>query len=504
METSSCSRSKHAFPAAALALVLALTCFAAACQPTPEAEIVVNKGDDAAGNAISGTAAPLATTAAPEVTPEPVRWTGEFENAKGSIKIVADALVVTPNVAAFPVYRIDPCADFAQEFVDAVHRQLLGGCELVNAQKEMTRAEAEEYYLEACRRLAELQEKGTDALSVIADGNTLEEQLEDEIKYAKEDIERYGELMKTAPESVPDATVEPDAFRVMNEYGDYGFDSIPQIGEYGRRVFALYNGNDGTAGRDRPGHFIFMLGPQYYKPIAYDVTRQELNEWYSSDTHSDPPPFPELPKVLDMTREEAEAWALEALSKTGFPHALRVVDCRAYGLSDTDSSDGRAENNYAWLLTLEPVIDGIPVFSEVFRLETDPYETAYYYQDEEITVAVNDTGLHELSVNGYFSVGERLNANVALLDIETIKERVVQQILLESAYWDERNMEGALEIVIEKIELGYGRTVTKDDPAGQMLVPMWNVYCTYKSPGQEAYYMDFPAVTLNAIDGSRM
>jgi hypothetical protein len=290
----------------------------------------------------------------------------------------------------------------------------------------------------------------------------------------------------------------------MDEYGGLGFSSIPQIGEYGRRTFAVYNGNDGTAKRDWASYLFVILDAQYYKKVAYDVTRQEMDEWYSSDTHSDPPPFPELTKVLDMTQEEAEAWALDALSKTGFPHALRVIGCYAWGLSDTDSSDGRDENNYAWVLTLEPVVDGIPVFSEVFRLETDPYETAYYYQDEEITVAVNDTGLHELSIVGYFSVGEQLNANVALVDLESIKERIAQQLLLESAYWDEQNQEGTLEITIEKIELGYGRTVTPDDPAGQMLIPMWNVYCTYHTPGMDPYYMDFPALTLNAIDGSRM
>ncbi len=490
--------------AAALSLALLISCFTTACQPTPQEEIVVNKGDDKTGEAIGGTAAPIATTAAPEATPEPVYWNGEYVNGTGSVKITANALVVTPNVAAYPVYRVDPCADFSQEFVDAVHEQLLGGCELVNASKEMTRAEAESAYLKACQRLAELQEKGIDALSVVADGNTLEEQLEEEIGYAKDDIERYGALMETAPESVPDAYIEPDAFRVMDEYGGYGFSAIPQIGEYGRRVFSLYNGSDGSQGRDWASNLFVMLGAQYYRTTAYAATDKDWQEWYSLSGAEREIPFAELPKVLDMTEEAAQAWALNALIETGFSHGLRVVKCGQYGLGDTGASDGREENNYAWLLTLEPVIGGIPVFHEVFRFETDPYETAYYYPDEEITLAVNDTGLHELSVIGYFSVGEQLNANVALVDVETIKERIAQQLLLESAYWDEQNMEGTLEIVIEKIELGYGRTVTKDDPAGQMLIPMWNVYCTYKSPGQEPYYMDFPALTLNAIDGSRM
>jgi len=487
-----------------LCALMLVGCFTTACQPTPETEIVVNKGDNKTGEAIGGTAAPLATTTAPETTPEPVYWTGEYENATGSVKITANALVVTPDVAAYPVYLVDPCADFTQEFVTNVHEQLLGGCELVNANKGMTREEAEQAYLEACQRLAELEEKGTDALSVIADGNTLEEQLEEEIGYAKENIEAYGELMKTAPETVPDAYIEPNAFNVMDEYGGLGFQAIPQIGEYGMRNFSVYNGNDGSADRDWAGYLFVRLGAQYYRDTAYNASREDWEGWRSSPGVDKNVPFATLSVVLDMTQAEAVEWALDALANAGFAHQLRVSKCFRYGLGDMEFSDGRDENNYAWVLTLEPVVDGIPVFSEVFRLETDPYETAYYYQDEEITVAVNDTGLHELSIMGYFSVGEQLNANVALVDLEAIKERIAQQLLLESAYWDEQKQEGTLEITIEKIELGYGRTVTPDDPAGQMLIPMWNVYCTYHTPGMDPYYMDFPALTLNAIDGSRM
>lgn len=246
-----------------------------------------------------------------------------------------------------------------------------------------------------------------------------------------------------------------------------------------------------------------MLGPQYVGKAAYDATSKDWHSYYSSSNPGEVP-FKELPKKLNMTTEEAQAWALNAMARIGFGQELRVACSSVCGLRDTDFSDGREENNYAYLIKLIPMVDDIPVFHEVSRLETDPYETAYYYRDEAVTIAVNDTGLHELSIGGYFALKERLNANVGLMDAERIKELAVQALFNENAYWDEQEQEGVLTIYIDRMELGYGRTTTKDDPAGQMLIPMWNVYCTYDSPGQQPYYMEFPAVTLNAVDGSRM
>lgn len=214
-----------------------------------------------------------------------------------------------------------------------------------------------------------------------------------------------------------------------------------------------------------------------------------------------------LPQKLSMTPRETEAWAFDALGRIGFPMELRVASNEVCGLRNTDMSDGREENYYAHLLKLEPVIGGIPVFARVNRMATDAYESAYFYGDEEITIAVNDTGLHEFSVEGYFTAGEQINANVALMDLEAIKARTLAQLLLENAYWKEADAAaGPIEIRVIKLELGYGRTVTKDDPAGQMLIPVWNVYCAYRANGEASYHSDtyYPSLTLNAIDGSRM
>lgn len=250
--------------AAVLCAALLFTCFTTACQPTPEGDVVINKGEGTLENAIAGMPAP---TAEPIASSSSVHWVDEAQSDSGRVKIEIDAEIIMPNVAAHPVYRIDPCADFTQEFVTAVHRELLDGCPLVNANKEMTRTEAQEAYMKTAQRLAEFEEKGEEALSVIADGRTPAEQVEWEIAFAKEEMERYAALMKTAPETVPDAYIEADAF-AKNEYGDYNFEAIPEYGQYGNRSFGLYNGNDGSRGRDWQGNLHIRLGAQYFGPKA--------------------------------------------------------------------------------------------------------------------------------------------------------------------------------------------------------------------------------------------
>lgn len=496
--------------ATVLSLALAIGCFTTACQPAGArqgSEALITEpqsGGDGLENGLN-----LSTTSAAQAanTPEPVLWNAELANEKGNVRAVARAAIIEPANAAFQTYRIDPCADFSQDFVDAVHSELLDNCALVDANKPQTISELEEEYAHWQAYQTELDERGTDALTTIADGHTLGEELAQQKIDVQALLDGISERLKTAKASAPDVPIEPNVF-AKDTYGGYGFSSVPQVGSYGRREFHVVNGTDGEQRRDYESSLWLRLGGQYAGSVAYDASSDDWIEWYGTG-EGQTPPFPELPKKLAMTAEEAKAFALDAFERIGFPLPLTVAKNAVQGAFGRESFDERPENNYAHLLLLQPLVNGAPVFYEVSRLATDTYDSGIFYRDEEITVAVNDTGLHELSIMGYFTLGETLDASPELISIETAKDKALSYLLEESLFWDEQGEEGTYTALIDRMELGYARTIDPDDPAGQILIPVWNVYCTFATPdpgtGEPVEHpMDFPAVTVNALDGSRL
>ena len=98
---------------AALLTGLFLLLFSA-CQPTPEEEIIVNKGD---GTTIAE--APTGRYAAPE------RYTDEltFQAAGVDTRVQVDAAVSVPAVERYPVYAVSPAA-----YPEATARQFISAC----------------------------------------------------------------------------------------------------------------------------------------------------------------------------------------------------------------------------------------------------------------------------------------------------------------------------------------------------------------------------------------
>ncbi len=71
------------------------------CQPTPEEEYVVNKGDDKAGEAIEATAAPSEAVIQPVF---PGHWEDDIKTDKG--EMVIDADIITAGQEKYPVHLV--------------------------------------------------------------------------------------------------------------------------------------------------------------------------------------------------------------------------------------------------------------------------------------------------------------------------------------------------------------------------------------------------------------
>ena len=128
--------------AALLALCSLALC---ACQPTPEQEVIVNKGDGALEQAI-GRDDDAAATPRPYDAPE--RLVLEVEGLPEDYDIFFDAKVDVPDQTKWPVYSVEP-AKIAQEQADAIRLALLEGAELYRPGELRSRAEIQasiDYY----------------------------------------------------------------------------------------------------------------------------------------------------------------------------------------------------------------------------------------------------------------------------------------------------------------------------------------------------------------------
>ena len=88
------------------ALLTGLFLLLTACQPTPEEDIVVNRGDGALEAAIAATAVPSEQPLLPvdEVGQRVEHWTDEL-TIRG-LTCTIDADIVLPDKKIFPVYRV--------------------------------------------------------------------------------------------------------------------------------------------------------------------------------------------------------------------------------------------------------------------------------------------------------------------------------------------------------------------------------------------------------------
>ena len=79
----------------------------AACQPTPQDVIIVNKNDDKLMEIIEGGQKTKPDSANESAKPEPTTWKEELIISE-NLSVSVNAKVSIPDVASFPVYQVEP------------------------------------------------------------------------------------------------------------------------------------------------------------------------------------------------------------------------------------------------------------------------------------------------------------------------------------------------------------------------------------------------------------
>ena len=155
-----------------MALLLALLLLSAlllpACQPTPEEDIVVNKGDGALMELVLATAAPEQEQTARVPYSAPARYEEAFVGYSDNLSVEIDAEVIAPPEAPIPVYEAQPL-EWTDAQADACICALIGDVTLYEQTSALSKAEVEALIVE-CQR--ELSDPNSDLNTILQFGGT--------------------------------------------------------------------------------------------------------------------------------------------------------------------------------------------------------------------------------------------------------------------------------------------------------------------------------------------
>ena len=175
------------------ALLITMILLFAACQPTPESPVVVNKANNELESKIQQTAPPTPQPA-PEETPVPLQNVQRTFTAKDKkVEITVDAKVFVPT-QNLPVVIIEP-DEISLDFIEKAAQVLMEGKTLYEPRTQLTRSEIDEKILELQMAIANPEESKSDGLRS-GDPETVAEVT----KMFEDRIKIYQGMLETAPE----------------------------------------------------------------------------------------------------------------------------------------------------------------------------------------------------------------------------------------------------------------------------------------------------------------
>lgn len=449
--------------AAVLSAALVVCCFTTACQPTPEKPPVANKGGDTLESA-------LAATAAPELTPSQTagadkntgmivsgHWTDSTASKLTTVNIDAD--VLTPDVAAYPVYEVSPLVvdkALAEKFVNYVAKD----ANVIKNGSSMSKEDLEDAITRLQMEIAKAENGNQDPDDDMSP--------EERIAFTEQQLETYeNEYNKLVAEG--DTSGQPL---------DYTFK--PEMG-FPERTVVCFNA-EMKDGSDRLLRFERSNegGPTFSLIAVMDES--ELKERTGSPVSS----------------EEARETALQVVNELGIGE---------YYLAEENITDCFNE------LVFNRLYDGIPVTlidhgngNSSGVVTEDELKYNFVLWQESLRICVNDSGVILVDWATPCGVTRTVNENVALKPLEEIEEVFKQQILYNVYEADgEKNT-----MQIDEMRLGYMVIPQKDDPSIYRTIPVWDfigpdtadpsIIAKMKEQGIPVRPLSY--LTVNAIDGS--
>lgn len=510
-----------------LIAVLLVTIFCAslcACQPTPEAPIVMSKGDGTLEDKISQNALPEKAYEAPE------HWADTVTGRDGMLTVNLDADIVIPDTLKYPVARIQKIEMSEQWISDLLsHISVDGKYYDYQDETTFTKSQVEDMIQSLMDDISSV-----DTDPYFADWNA--DQREAYIAEKQADIDDLQRYYKNAPDEFIQSEIEVklEELNGRGETSSLFFGCRFNMGkpeQAGFQAFGTYTGEIGSVS------------------ISNFTGNQDVIATYVTDTTN----------LNGITVTEAEAVEMgkafiEKMGESGFeaslitgglmvgiyeseeerPQCYEIYFTRSVeGVPATYLDDDPSQVDPEGMVPT-PVEDGDMYIYESFdrneagssipenfvpaeEVENEQY--APYWPQEYIKMLIDDTGVFSVEWNMPAKQTEVVNTNVELLPFEEIQRIFKQQMGIRCIYTDPTNSNITHhDVTITRVELGMTQIREKNTYSGLIMVPTWNFYGyeTYTCAEQiyQSYDLDennqyvndkligHSFLSINAIDGS--
>ena len=455
-----------------------------ACQPTPEEDVVVNKGDGTLEEAIAAEALPPARYEAPETLRLDPFGTETFQ-------VVVDAEVCVPDVERYPIVEVvlrTITTDWARDMM----RKMANGEKVYTYQSEIA---ASKEQIEGEITLLQQQLANPDAyLPAGADEQTRAAAE----KEWRELLEAWETLYQEAPDTFEPREVDMSdaAFRTASEFRG-AVESGKQRETY-LSVTAWYGGPGGNVEYNN----LVDVGMPFHFDMDSDLT--DLND-------------------VTISAEEAVQIGLDFLAQLGetdFAPALIVA-----GYCDPRSSENikpMEEWPQCYQIQFTRSVAGVPAtyreehYDGIGADGGERYAPAY--PQESIEMDIRDSGVTYMYWSTPSELGRTLNENVTLMPFEQVVERFCDQILYSATpAVEETDSVIKKTLHIDRIELGMVRALQRGSVEEWVMVPAWTFFgrtvLQYAGPEPGGYPLNenneyvsempgYSYLILNAVDGS--
>ena len=488
--------------------ILLMFCMLAACQPTPDHDYVINKGDDVVEQKLAATPVPAqaedsvsvsehaannaSTTTDPgsetkpgaALSPQtfPERWDADAEKYSDHLSIAVHAKIVQRADGLYPVWRTRGREISSEEAAKLATALLKKPTEVFTQEptKDDIKQEMERYLEEANAKLA-WQAAGKPNDGVDRDETELtQEEVDAQLKEYAEQIEKAPEKLETTPVS------------------DYN-----SLKERRTSGFTLEDGSKAavTWWQD------FLIISKGCSNFGYNYYRY----YYEDDKRFDEPNA-KIWKDVKMDKAEAEKILHAEMERLGFTD-FAVKSAVESNL--LDSIGGKLHYvTGGWTFRLIRDYGGYPSVSVPYAPvsymkegDNSGYLVNKPIRDEELEVLIDENGIQYFGYSAPKSVLECVNESVELLPFDDVKRIALNAVSVSFPFedWGDRQID--LEIY-EMLLTTYTLHIKNSDEYYEM--PCWVVFFDGEFATEPEFRerertnedLQHDVVILNAVDGS--
>jgi hypothetical protein len=481
-----------------ISLAVMLILSIAACQATPDKNIVIGKSLDDMIDKATETQSAEATQAQGSTIAEKVgakeTYTTELADAQGRVKIHVNADVQIPDVPGVSVQRVSQ-GEITQAQADVLMDTLMKGEPFSGDDYKPTKSEIQQQILD-------LQAANFDGTSDNGGAKKLGNE------YKEFMLEQLQEQLATAPdtsERIPSTgQLEP---------------MDPEIDGTGTKLYALAQSDQGGYESlkvynwtDSPVNMIDYTSEKnsFSKNMGYFWTKEDFEKNPNTNVEG----IDNIPDVT-ISQEDAKAQAEALISALGIENMMCYSADKLYGGSNDVTVDGSTYINprkCVWFLRYARSVDNVPVTYTVYdcmKVEENAQSSPWGYED--MTFAIDDTGIVGFSCRSPYVASDIVTQNANLISFDDVTN-VFETMSMAVNAWDgyaqgSQNLK-AVDITVDHIRFGLTRITEQNKRNSGLLVPAWDFFGTttqiIDQNGQEKSYADgpIPILTINAIDGS--